>query len=77
MIFRSLKKPNMMGLKPCYCKGIIMIVLGLLLLLENLQIITIGILPYWPAMFIILGVCWMLPCCMCKNDDKYNFAGIF
>jgi len=58
-----------MGPKPCYCKGIIMIVLGLLLLLENLQIIKIGILPYWPAMFIILGICCIVPCCMQKNGN--------
>ncbi|MBN1494826.1 hypothetical protein JW911_03785 [Candidatus Peregrinibacteria bacterium] len=60
----------MFGNTPCYCKGIIFIVLGLLLLLENLQIIQLGIMPYWPAMFILFGICYMLPCCMCVRKEK-------
>ena len=46
-----------------------MIVLGILLLLENMQIIQIGILPYWPAMFIIMDICTVLPCSMGNNGN--------
>ncbi|MFC1656150.1 LiaI-LiaF-like domain-containing protein [Patescibacteria group bacterium] len=49
----------------CYCKGIIMIVAGVLYLLESLQVIQLGIMPYWPVLFILMGLLCLLPDCLC------------
>ncbi|MBD3156512.1 hypothetical protein GF369_01660 [Candidatus Peregrinibacteria bacterium] len=54
----------------CYCKGIILIVGGILFLLENLQMIQLGIAPYLPLLFIILGIMMILPVCFCGGKEK-------
>jgi hypothetical protein len=56
----------------CYCKGIILIVAGLLFLLESLQFIQIGIMPYWPALFILMGILMILPDCLCGAKKASN-----
>jgi len=57
-------------MKKCYCKGIVLIIGGILFLLESLQIIQIGIAQYLPVMFIILGLFFVLPKCLCGGEDK-------
>ncbi|MBA4337133.1 hypothetical protein C0416_05190 [bacterium] len=67
-----MKPLTLLFMKKCYCKGIILIVGGILFLLENLQMIQIGIAQYLPVMFIILGLLFIMPTCLCggENEDK-------
>ena len=44
-----------------YYKGVIVIVGGILSLLDSLQIIQIGITPYLPLMFVLVGIFYMIP----------------
>ncbi|MCD6109725.1 hypothetical protein J7J83_03130 [bacterium] len=55
-------------MQKCYCKGIIVIVGGILFLLDSLQIIQIGITPYLPIMFILVGIFYMTPR-VCGNEE--------